>query len=450
MKLYKHQKETVKFLKNHPRALVTSTCGTGKTISVLETWHRYHKGKMLVIAPKSTLGPVWGNDCNNYYTDTKIGIFNRKDTRQDGYVYNLLMDNDIVVINIEAANLILEQSPVLSEYYTTLVIDEFTAIKNRTAKRSKNVAKLALYFEYRYLLSGTPTPNGILDIWHPALIADNGVRLGNNFFHFRNTVCQPVARGYHQQFTEWVEIPGAADVVASTLKDITIRHVLEDVVDMPERIYRTLEVEMPAKLHKSYRQLKQTAILEFNSGDVVTAANKAVLGNKLLQAASGSLYDTDGNSKILDTSKYELIVELIKEREHSLVFYQWNHQCEELEWQLKKEKIKYAVISGLIKQADRTQIIADYQKGKYQTLLLQPASAAHGITLTLSEASIWCSPTWNLEHFIQANYRDYRIGQRKRTEVIMIQYANTIEKEVYKRLTEKRKALDNLLTILKS
>jgi len=761
MKLYEHQKETVNFLKNHPRALVTSTCGTGKTISILETWHKHLNGHMLVIAPKSTLGPVWGNDCKNYYPQVSIGIFDRKFTKDPDYIYNLLWENKIVVINIEAVNLVLKHTPVLAEKFSTLVIDEFTSIKNRTAKRSKNVAKLVMFFKYRYFLSGTPTPNGIMDIWHPAYCCDDGIRLGSNFFYFRNSVCQPVSRGYHQQFTEWTEIPGAADVVASTLKDITIRHVLEDVVDMPKRIYRTLEVEMPDKLYKAYQELKQTAILELSTDNVVTAVNKAVLGNKLLQAAcltgdtevytqkgwvqlihlkpnhqlwdgttwvnydsiidngymdtiecwgvqmtlghkiltnqgwkeaweikngepsnkfkrsnfrlpnclkksrfktnrkkekctsimgmsvylweqtnkikskyskqksntqklwlqsrrrnqnpwinllppiiwtmdknkkslwffirqrlqklrstryntlqkmaqfqticsrygtwfqtqftnrshqqqqrifqnqlsmghcpraikqhtckchypnpartndssassktiqnktsnnipknkcqldtrwkkhitknkvydilnagnkhqflirnkqgemfishnSGSLYDTNGNSTTLDTNKYELITELVKERQHSLVFYQWNHQCEELERQLTKEKINYAVISGSVTQSNREQIIKDYQDGCYQTLLLQPAAAAHGITLTISEATIWCSPTWNLETFLQANYRDYRIGQEKRTEVIMIQYKDTIEEEVYKRLTEKKNALDNLLTILKS
>ena len=453
--LYAHQKETVDFITNHPRTFVTSTCGTGKTISILEAFNRRHlktMAKMLVIAPKSTLHPVWAQDIGDYYPNLKCGVLDRKALKKDPefYMTKLLSRNDIVVINIEGADLLLNHSYVFPvEGFDTLVIDEFTSIKNRTSQRSKTVGKLAKHFEYRYLLSGSPTPNGIVDIWHPALVLDDGVRLGANFFHFRGAVCQPVEKGTYQKFTEWQEIPGAADVIGDTLRDITIRHELEEVIDMPDRIYRTLTVQMPAALRKSYNAMKDNALLELENEDI-TGVNAAVVGNKLLQIASGSIYGEDQAGISLDSTKYELITELVAERDHSIVFYTWNHQCDEMEKQLGKQKISYEIIRGATSAVQRAQIITDYQNGKYQTLLLQPAAAAHGITLTRSTASIWCSPTYNLEHFIQANYRDYRIGQKKRSEVIMIQYEDTIEEKVYDSLQHKRKALDNLLQILKS
>jgi len=474
LKLYQHQTETVDFLKANPRAFITSTPGTGKTVSVLETWHQHHTGKMLVISPKSTLEAVWGNDLANFYPETKCGIFNRKPARYTNYILDLLTNHDIVIINIEAVDLVLNHLDIIDAQYSTLVIDEFTSIKNRAAQRSKKVAKLVDHFNYRYFLSGTPTPNGILDIWHPAFLLDGGQRLGGNFYAFRNTVCQPVQKGYHQVFTEWQEIEGAADIVADTLRDITIRHVLEEVTDMPERIYRHMEITMPDKLRKAYEEMQSTAILQLKGklttaqqieaavratlkgtyGDIpthdVVALNKAVLGNKLLQIASGSVYDGDRIGIQLDPHKYELIVDLIKEREHSLVFFIWQHQYNELAKLLTKEKITFEAIHGAVSQKDRGRIVKEFQQGKYQTLLMQPAAAAHGITLTKSTASIWCSPTWNLEHFIQANHRDYRIGQTQRTEVIMVQYKDTIEQRVYESLQTKKNLLDNLLEVLQT
>jgi SNF2 family DNA or RNA helicase len=475
LNLYQHQIETVDFLKQNPRAFITSTCGTGKTVSVLEAWHQDQSGKMLVIAPKSTLEAVWGNDIANFYPEINTGIFDRRLAKSPDFVPNLLLDNDIVVINIEAVDLVLNHLDIIDEHYTDLVVDEFTSVKNRNAQRSKKTLKLAQRLANRRFLSGTPTPNGLLDIWHPALMVDDGQRLGSNFYAFRNTVCQPVQKGYHQVFTEWEEIEGAADVVADSLRDITIRHVLEDVVDMPERIYRTLEISMPDKLRKHYDEMAATAILQLqqkltptqmmdramkaalagnygldlNENNIV-AVNKAVLGNKLLQIASGSIYDGTRTGVHLDTHKYELVVDLVKERNHSLVYFIWQHQCDELAKELSKQGISFDVINGAVSDKDRARIIHEYQQGKYQTLLIQPAAAAHGITLTESEASIWCSPTWNLEHFIQANHRDYRIGQRKRTEVIMIQYKDTIEQRVYEALQAKKNLLDDLLGILQT
>jgi len=451
MKLYKHQKETSKFQLIHPRCFITSTPGTGKTVSVLDAFNKRKDGKMIVIAPKSTIDAVWGEDCRTFYPKLDIGIFERKKIKQkENYIDRLLRTNDIAVFNVEAIPLILEHSTLLKEQYTTIAIDEFTSVKNRTAARSKAAAKLVKYFKYRILLSGTPTPNGILDIWHPSLLVDDGVRLGGSFFYFRNSVCQPVQRGNFQTFVEWQEIPGAADIVADTLRDITIRHELEQVIDMPKRIHRVMKLDMPPKLRKAYDAFKATAILELSSGDDIVAVNKAVLGNKLLQCASGSIYDENQIGVQLDSTKYKLITQLVKEREHSLIFYMWNHQCQELEAELHKENITYNIINGATSAVQRAAIIKAYQAGRYQTLLLQPQAAAHGITLTLSTTSIWCSPTWNLEHFIQANYRDYRIGQKKRSEVICIAYRDTIEERVYQRLQEKRQALDDLLEILKS
>tara|TARA_R110001606_G_scaffold383187_1_gene545344 strand:+ start:599 stop:2041 length:1443 start_codon:yes stop_codon:yes gene_type:complete len=473
---YNHQKETIQFGLDHPRSFNTGSCGTGKSLSSLETWRtRNHNGKLLVIAPKSTLEAVWYNDARKLMPDCLVGWFNRVEQYKDPtYIKRLLDVNDIVIANIEAVDILLKQN--LTQY-TDFIIDEFTAIKNRTAARSKNALNLSKQFDNITLLSGTPTPNGVLDIWHPTFLLDQGQRLGHNFFNFRNAVCQPIMKSAgFKQFTEWKEIPGAADEVATTLRDINIRHVLEDVVDMPDRVVVDRIITMPDTLRKQYNKMKADCILQLETPqraaakvhhamlkdptltrsifnldtDDIVAVNKAVLAQKLLQIASGSAYLESGGGRLLDTTKYELIVDMVEERPASLVFFLWQHQRDALAKILKQKKVAFEVIDGSVNQTNRAKIIADYQSGKYKTLLLQPAAAAHGITLTRSVASIWCSPTYNLEHYIQANHRDYRIGQTKRSEIIRVQYADTIEGNVYERLQEKNINLNSLLDILKS
>jgi len=446
-KLYNHQLKTVTFGLKHTCFFNTSTPGTGKTISTLEAFHQRNDGCMLVVCPKTIMQAAWGDDIEHYYPTTRYEVFDRKYTKQESYLSHLFTNNEIVIINFEAAGLVLEDAPL--QRFTTLVIDEFTAVKNRQTQRSKAILKLSEHFKYRILLSGTPTPNSITDIWHPALIVDKGQRLGTNFFQFRNAVCTPVERGAFQKFTEWQDIPEAADVIAHTLRDINIRHELEECVDMPERTYRTMSIDMSPKIRKLYDKMKKDALLRIQDKDI-TAVNKAILGNKLLQIASGSVYDPDGNPVLVHDEKYQLIAELVQERDYSLVFYIWTHQMTLLSQIFDKLKIPYAVINGSTTQTERTQIVRDFQDGFYQTLLIQPAAAAHGLTLTRSTTSLWCSPTFNLEHFAQANFRDYRIGQKKRSEVIMIQYRDTIEEYVYQKLQNKQNALDNLLQILKT
>jgi len=248
-------------------------------------------------------------------------------------------------------------------------------------------------------------------------------------------------------FQEWEILPGAIEGVAQSLQDITIRHKLEECIDMPERIYRHMQITMPAKLRKQYTDMANFSLLQLQSADII-AVNAAVLSGKLLQIASGSIYDNEGHRQHLDDSKYDLITQLVSEREHSLVFYIWQHQCDRMAEIFTREGIKYGIINGKTKQADRGKIIKDYQAGLYDTLLIQPAAAAHGVTLTKSTTSIWCSGTFNLEHFIQANYRDYRIGQTKRTEVIMVSYKDTVEQTLYERLKQKTIDQNTLLEIL--
>ena len=451
MTLYKHQKDTAEFIRKHPLTFVTSDPGTGKTVSCLDVCST-SKMKTLVICPKTIMEAAWGNDIDEFYPKIKYGILDRDLQRKNPlHIVALFKNYDLVIINHDAVKLVERwiKDNIFKPHYqlfNRLIIDEFTAFKNKDSQRSKAMAKLSAQFSFKILLSGTPIPKNILDIWHPCYILDGGQRLGHNYFGFRNAICQPILKA-GGRFVEWEPVPGAIEGVAVTLRNITIRHKLEEVVDMPERVYNHMEITMPAKLRIQYEHMAKHSLLQLQN-ETITAVNAAVLGGKLLQIASGSVYDNDGERQTLDTSKYELITQLVKEREHSIVFYIWQHQCDAMEPLFSKAGIKYAVINGKTPQKYRGKIIENYQAGMYDTLLVQPAAAAHGVTLTASTTTIWCSGTFNLEHFVQANYRDYRIGQKKRTEVIMVSYKDTVEKALYANLAKKRINQNTLLEIL--
>ena len=177
---YSHQVDTTKFIIDNPRCLITSDPGTGKTRAVLDA-HSLIEGKTLVLAPLSILEAAWVDDIHKFQPNIKYGVAyakNRKKIFEDTEV-------DMLITNFEAVNFLVKNQSYLQDY-TTIVIDEFTAFKNREAKRSKNLKSIIGNFDIRIAMSGTPNTNTILDIWHPTLLIDDGKRLGERFYSFRN------------------------------------------------------------------------------------------------------------------------------------------------------------------------------------------------------------------------------------------------------------------------
>jgi SNF2 family DNA or RNA helicase len=188
---------------------------------------------------------------------------------------------------------------------------------------------------------------------------------------------------------------------------------------------------------KAYQQMEKDAVAELQNG-LVTAVNAASVMTKLLQIASGAVYDGSGQYHLVDSGRYEMIGDLVEERKHSLVFFHWAHQRDELIKEMNARKITYAVIDGKTSDKDRMDAVRLFQSGFYRVLLAHPQSAAHGLTLTRATTTIWASPTYNLEHFLQGNRRIYRTGQTQKTETIVILAEDTIEGKVLEKLTTKK------------
>jgi len=447
--LYEHQQQTVDFLADNPRALITSDPGTGKTRSVLEHYAQVKKsdpktGRMLVLAPLSILKPSWADDIAEFTPQISAVVAYAKN-REKAFRTSA----DIVITNHDAVKWLAKNAEELLKGFDWLVIDEFTAYKRHTSQRSKAVANIRRYFKHRIALSGTPNSNTILDIWHPTLLIDDGERLGHKYFSFRAQVCEPKQIGPARNMVQWLDKEDAEERVAASLKDITIRHKFEDCLSIPENTKHIIYTDLSPKHAQIYHDFKNDALLELESGDYIEAVHAGVLVKKLLQIVSGAIYDSEGVAHLIDTARYELVISLIKERKHSVCAFNWTHERNALCALAKKSGISHAVIDGSVRTNIREEIVADYQAGKYQVLFAHPQSAAHGLTLTRGTTTIWISPTYNAEHFQQFNRRIYRAGQTKATETILISARGTWEEAVYAKLDTKLERMSSLLDLFK-
>jgi len=456
--LWNHQKKTVALDRRQARVYDASDPGTGKTRAHLHAFDQRRKkgGKcLLVLAPKSLLQSAWGNDLDEYFphlTYTKAYAENRVEAFAE--------DVDVYITNIDAVKWLVKQPKKFFARFDSLIIDEITAYKHRTSARSKAIAKIKNFFDYRVGMSGTPNPNSVTELWHQAYILDDGKRLGRSFFQFRNATCDAVQIGPKAEHRKWNDKPGAELAVGKLVSDITIRHQFDECMDIPENHSYPQDYTLPKKVQQVYREMEDHAIIELENNRV-TAVHAAVLRNKLLQIASGAVYSTDmsdpGDWKAykaaqwteIDNGRNELILDLIEQRQHSVTFFLWRHQREMLATEADKRGVTYEIIDGTTPVRRREAIVAAYQAGFYQTLFLHPRTGAHGLTLTKGTSSIWASPIYEADLLKQGLHRVYRGGQTKRTENIMVRAKNTVEGLVYSMLTDKSVRMNNLLDLLK-
>jgi SNF2 family DNA or RNA helicase len=446
LELYDHQKQSIEFFENQRRTFDASDPGTGKTRVILQLLKdRGHTA--LVVCPKTLMETAWVDDAAKFTPELVVlpiyaGKFRERDSK---------INADLSVYNTDAVNWLVKQPASFFKRYDALVIDESSTFKHRTSDRSKAIAKLVKHFEYRHGMSGTPNSNKISDIWHQIKLIDDGMRLGTSFAGFRNETMTAVPVRGMPQYVNWVDKDGAAEVVASLISDITMRHKFEECVDIPPNVTRHFEINLKHRHRQFYEKFQRDAILELGD-DLVLGVNAAVVAGKLIQIASGAVYTTEDSKRpvrVFDTDRYDLVAELVEERAASIVFFQWQHQKEQLEKALKAVGVdNYAILDGNTKDKDRSGIIKQFQAGLFKVLLLHPQTGAHGITLTRATAAIWVSPTYNAEWWKQGYHRIVRAGQENMTETIMISARNTIDKKVYESMMSKTTNMNAFLSTL--
>jgi SNF2 family DNA or RNA helicase len=445
--LFAHQKVSIQRHAKQPRIFDTSDPGTGKTpVQIIDFAERRRKGGkcLLVLATKSLLTSAWEADFRKFAPHLKVSVA-FAENRANAFA----TPADAYVTNHDAVNWLVKQPASFFAKFDTLVIDESTAFKHHTSQRSKAVAKIVKHFSYRRLLTGTPNSNGVCDLWHQMYLLDDGQRLGKSFFAFRKAACDPVQKGSAANMINWVDKESVEITVAALIRDITIHNKFEECVDIPPNHQYPRIFNLSRSHMKAYETMRDDRLLELKK-TTVTAVNAAAVAGKLLQIASGAVYDDNAGYSLIASQRYELILDLVEECENAVVVFFWRHQRDELIKEAKKRGITYAIYDGSVTNNGlRTQIVNDFQAGKYRALLVHPKSAGHGLTLTRGVRTILCSPTHNLEWFLQVLKRIYRIGQTQKTETIVIVAEGTIDEAVWQALQDKNMKLVELLEGLK-
>lgn len=442
--LFEHQKTTVDFILNRESVFILNDPGTGKTRTVLEAFSRHKQehpdASLCVLAPLSILEPSWGGDIKKFtpHLTFSVGYARNRKAAFDA-------DADIYITNHDAVKFLADK-PLFGQA-DWLVVDESTAFKNPNAKRSKALKKISKTYGKRILMTGTPVPNTVCDVWHQMLCVDGGERLGTSFWNIRGQACIPTPVPGMPNVANWEDKPGATEWVMDMIRDVSIRYKAEDCLDLPENRVQTMYVQLPKNIYQKYTQLARESVVQLDDG-TINAVHAGSRVKKLLQLCTGAVYDEHGEAKLAHTDRYDLVADLVEQRANPCIAaFNWKHERQQLQEICKKRGISFAYIDGDVPATKRSAIVEDFQMGQIQMLACHPQAAGHGLTLTTGKTTIWCSPTYNSEHFQQLNRRIHRAGQTEKTETILIAAELTAEIQVYDKLQGKLGRMEELLTL---
>lgn len=447
-----HQEVSLKHAAENLEVIDFSDAGTGKTPVALWAYaERHAQGKAgcaLVICPRTLTTNVWAAHVHKF-TPLLTCIVAKAENRAEAFALKV----DIYITNTDAVNWLAKQPKKFFERFTDLIIDESSAFKHHTSARSRAVMKIRKHFGAVRIMSGTPRTRSITDVWHQALIVDQGKRLGNSFYAFRNSVSVPTQVGRNKNAIHWEDKEGADAAVFGLLSDITVRHNFDDVVKIPERSVYTVPYTMTTKHAKAYFEMEKNQFIWYQEKakkGTITAVHAAIVRQKLLQIASGAVYAdrSDAEDKptlILDEGRYEMVMDIALESPHSLIMFLWRHQRDALVKLAEARGLSFAVIDGDTPDSVREQFERDYQAGKYDIAIAHPKTVAHGLTLTLGTTTVWASPTDDTEWFKQGNRRQARRGQTQQTRMITIVAEGTVDALAYANCIGKGKREDEFL-----
>lgn len=350
--------------------------------------------------------------------------------------YNLGLPTDIHLINPEGLAWLITQKRM--QEYDVLVIDESSKFKNSQTQRFKALKPFLPGFKRRWILTGTPAPNGLEDLFGQVYILDLGRSLGRYITHFRREFFY--LAGYN--LYDWMPKPDSWQVVIERISPLVLQMSAEEYLEMPELVSITIPVSLPKSLRQLYSELEQNFI---TSDEQIVAANAAVAGGKLRQVANGAIYDENGDWRELHDEKLQALDSLLEElgSKTVLILYEFNHDRERI---LRKFP-EMEVMGGGLSQSKLADMVERFNDGKLTRLLGHPASMGHGLNLQGFCHHVICfGITWNLEYYDQAIARVYRQGQKSKTVFVYhIVAVSTKDEEVMEVLSEKDRTQQGLL-----
>lgn len=437
------QRQTCGLLTMNKRAYVLNSMGTGKTSAALWAWdYLYGNGlakKLVVICPLSTMKFTWLREVFGVLPHRKAVVCHAATKAKR---IERLNDPtaDIYIINHDGAKLLHDELIKLAKAGTigVICIDELAVYRNGQSQRTKLMKHLAAAMDWAWGMTGSPMPRSPCDVWAQCQII-TPTTVPKFFGHFRDTVMTRI-----NQF-KYAPKPNAVEKAYAVMQP-SVRFTMDDVVELPDVVHQTVNVPMGPKQSKVYKALASACHAALGSHEI-TAANAGAVMMKLLQVATGWVYDSKRNTVTLDgNDRVQQLIDTIDEAEHKvLVFVPFIHALDGISEALTKAGIDHAVVSGQTPITERSKIFNLFQNtDQYKVLLAHPQCLAHGITLTRANVVVWYAPVTSLEIYEQANARIRRIGQKNKQLVLHLQ-STPVEKRIYKLLENNQQVQDAFL-----
>ncbi|EIE3637748.1 DEAD/DEAH box helicase [Staphylococcus pseudintermedius] len=416
--------------------------GLGKTVSTLTAFSDLQlldTNKMLVIAPLNVAKDTWADEIDKWEHLKHLRVSKVLGSPKQR-IAALNKEADIYVTNKENTKWLCDQYKK-DWPFDMVVIDELSTFKNPSSQRFKAIRKKLPLMKRFVGLTGTPSPNSLLDLWAQVYLIDRGERLETSFSRYRERFFKPTHQISDHVFN-WELRGGSEEKIYELIEDVCLSMKASDYLDMPERIDTVHSVNLSSKERKLYDELEKHYILESEEDGTIVAQSGASLSQKLLQLSNGAVYTDDESVRHLHDRKLDKLEEIIEESQGQplLVFYNFKHD---------KERIMERFDDVLTLDDDGYK--DKWNAGKVKILLAHPASAGHGLNLQQGgHIIVWFGLTWSLELYQQANARLYRQGQQHTTIIHHIMTDNTIEQRVYKALQNKELTQDELMKAVKA
>ena len=440
MQLHKYQERSVAFIKDRKRCGLFLDMGLGKSVStltaIIDLLEDFSVRRVLVIAPLRVANSVWSQEVQKWQhlLGLRVSVCTGSEKQR---LTALHMDADVFVINRENITWLVEQYGT-RWLFDMVVVDESSSFKNASTKRFKALRKILPATEYLVLLTGTPSPNSLLDLWSQMYLIDFGQSLGRTMTAYKQRFFEQDYMGY-----KFTPREGSAAIIHNLIAPGVIHMSAEDYLELPKRIDLIERVDMPSAALETYIKFEKTLLAQLDDGEEVEAISAAVLANKLLQFANGGIYTNKNRDwSEIHSIKLDTLEEIVEDNpnENIIVAYNYRFDLERLQ-----KKFPSAVTMD-----KKQETIDRWNRGEIKMMLAHPASAGHGLNLQGGGSFIvWFGLTWSLEYYQQFNARLHRQGQTRPVRILHILTKETIDERVLSVLSMKNATQNKLLMALK-
>ena len=430
-----YQERATQFIIDNRYCALFLDMGLGKTVATLTALQQlkedyFEIDKTLVIAPKSVARNTWTGESHkwDHLRDLKISVImgtpaqRRKAIEAEADIYVVNRDN--VKWLVDYCDLELVRWP-----FDSVVIDESSSFKNPQSRRFKALRRMRWLIRRIVLLTGTPSPNGLMDLWSQIELLDYGKRLGRTLTMYRQEYFRPGRHNGHVVY-EWIPRPGAREKITEAISDICLSMQASDYLEMPDLIQAGTTIALSDQEQKAYLEFEKEQLLQVDEAEI-EAVTAAALTNKLLQFTGGAVYDSDHDWHPTGQSKMEALSDILEATEEPvLVFYAYQHEKERILANFGNYQPE--TFNG------EPEILKKWNNREIRLLLCHPASVAYGLNMQEGGRTIiWYTPTWNLELYQQANARLYRQGQDRPVLLYHIVATGTMDERVMEALSGK-------------